>query len=293
MESDLATGVRQRAVRLLAEAAAALRQSGVESPELDAELLLAAAAGVERSKLLTGSLTLDDRCVSRFRQFLARRAAREPVAYIVGHKEFYGLDFEVNRDVLIPRPETELVVETALKLLRGKPRARVLDLATGSGAIAIAIAVNAPDAAVTATDISAPALEVAKRNARRHGCAQRSRFLVGDCFAALPCSHQKYDLVLSNPPYVRDEEMARLAPEVACYEPQAALRGGKDGLDFYRRIAAQLPSHLAAGGELVVEVGAGQAAEVTRVLQAGGCRMVQTLRDLAGHERVVRARLAG
>jgi release factor glutamine methyltransferase len=293
MEPDDRTAVRQRGAGLLAEAVEALKRAGVESPELDAEILLAAAAGVERSKLLTGSFALDDHCVGRFRQFVGRRAAREPIAYIVGHQEFYALDFEVNRDVLIPRPETELVVETALKVLRDKPRARVLDIATGSGAIAIAIAVNAPDVAVTATDISASALEVAKRNARRHGCAARIKFLVGDCFAALPCSHQKFDLILSNPPYVRDDEMARLAPEVVRYEPQIALRGGKDGLDFYRRIAAQIGSHLAAGGELIVEVGAGQAADVARALQAGGCRIVQTLRDLAGHERVVRAHLAG
>lgn len=285
------SGIREKAKSLLAEAAQALRQAGVEDPQLDAELLLAAAAGVDRSRLLTGSFTLDDGCVRRFRQFIVRRAAREPLAYIVGCKEFYGLEFEVTPDVLIPRPETELLVDAALKVVRDKPRAQMLDLCTGSGAIAIAIAVNAADVQVVATDISAPALAVARHNARRHGCAQRIEFALGDVFAALPCSHPKFDLIVSNPPYVSDNEMVRLQPEVARYEPQTALRGGKDGLDFYWRIAAEVGSHLRVGGEVLLEVGAGQAADVARLLDRGGCRLVESLRDLAGHERVVRARL--
>ena len=292
MEPDR-TSVRKRAASLIAEAAETLRQAAVESPELDGEILLAAAAGIERSKLLTGSFALDDACIGRFRQFVTRRAAREPLAYIVGHKEFYGLDFEVNRHVLIPRPETEFVVEAALKVVRGKSRARVLDLATGSGAIAIVIALSAPDVMVAATDISALALEIARRNTHRQGCANRIEFFTGDCFAALPCSHRKFDLIISNPPYVRDDEIDGLQPEVARYEPRIALRGGKDGLDFYRRIAAQVGSHLNAGGEVVLEVGAGQAADVVRILKAAGCHTVETIRDFDGHERVVRARLAG
>ncbi len=285
--------VRRRALLLRAHATQTLEQAGVESPALDADVLFTAAMGIDRSKLATGSFSLDDRAIQRLRNFAARRAAREPLAYIVGHKEFYGLEFEVNPAVLIPRPETELLVEAALNVLRDKPLARVLDLGTGSGAIAIAIAVGAPGATITATDISAPALEVARRNARWHGCAQRIEFVLGDCFAALPCSHRKFDLLVSNPPYVREDEMARLQPEVARYEPPTALLGGKDGLDFYRRIAAEVGSHLTAASEVILEVGAGQAADVARALEAGGCRTLEMLRDLAGHERVVRARLTG
>jgi release factor glutamine methyltransferase len=283
---------REQAKSLLAEASVTLTEAGIDSAALDAELLLAAAAGVDRTRLLTGSLPLCRECVSRFEQLIARRAAREPIAYILGHKEFYGLDFAVNRSVLIPRPETELLVDTALKMLRERPPSRVLDLGTGSGAIAVAIAANASEAEVTATDISAPALELARRNARRHGCELRIKFYTGDLFAALPCSHQKYDLILSTPPYVRVDEIARLEPEVARHEPQIALLGGKDGLDFYRRLAAEIASHLRPEGEVMVEVGAGQAAEVARLLEAGGCRALETLRDLAGHKRVVRARRA-
>jgi release factor glutamine methyltransferase len=283
---------RERARTLLADAVAMLAKARVDSPALDAGLLLASVLGVDRSKLHTGSFLIDGHAITRFREFIARRAAREPLAYIVGGKEFYGLELEVNRHVLIPRPETELIVESALAALRAKPSATVLDLATGSGAIAIAIAVNAAGVSVTATDISTPALEVARRNAQRHRCAQSIDFVAGDCFAALPCSHPKFDLIVSNPPYVAERELARLEPEVARYEPRTALLGGKDGLDFYRRIGREVSAHLAVGGEVIVEVGAGQAEAVIRLLEEGGCCPVEVVRDLSGHERVVRARLA-
>ncbi|SRR5579875_337712 len=287
-----AIDTRTQARNLLAEASAIFTRNGIDSPELDAELLLAAAAGVDRTRLLAGCWSADRECVRRFHLLVERRAAREPIAYIVGRKEFYGLDFEVGPTVLIPRPETELLVDCALKILRARPGSRVLDIGTGSGAIAVAIAVHAPDAEVTATDLSAAALELAARNVRHHGCGLRINLFVGDLFAALPCSHQKYDLIVSNPPYVREEDIAQLDPEVARYEPQMALSGGKDGLDFYRRLAAEAASYLRPRGEVIVEVGAGQAAEVAGLLEAGGCRAVETLRDLAGHERAVRARLA-
>lgn len=282
--------VRTRILTLLAEATGVLAGAGVEDPKLDASVLLAAVLGVDRSKLFTGSAAFDNRSIPRFHKLIARRAAREPLAYIVGHKEFFGLDFAVSPEVLIPRPETELVVELALAALRAKPGGVVLDLGTGSGAIAIAIAANAPDVHVTATDIAPGALKIARRNAVRHSCAARIEFALGDMFAALPCSHRKFDLIVSNPPYVREDEMAGLQPEIVRYEPEIALRGGKDGLDFYRRIAAQAGSYLNPGGELMLEVGTGQAADVARLLQEGGCRPVATRRDLAGHDRVVHAR---
>jgi release factor glutamine methyltransferase len=283
---------RQLARTLLADAAATLAKAGVDSPALDAGVLLASVLGVERSKLHTGSFLVDDQALIRYRKYIARRAAREPLAYIIGRKEFYGLEFEVNREVLIPRPETELVVETALGASRSKPSASVLDLATGSGAIAIAIAVNAAGVNVTASDISTSALEVARRNAQHHRCADRIEFAAGDCFAAFPCSHPKFDLIVSNPPYIVAGQLAHLEPEVARYEPEAALLGGQDGLDFYRRMGREVAAHLAADGEVIVEVGAGQAAVVGRLLKEGGCYVVEVVRDLSGHERVVHARLA-
>jgi release factor glutamine methyltransferase len=284
--------VRTRILTLLAEAAEVLAHAGVENSKLDASVLLAAVLGVDRSRLFTGLASFDGRSISRFHKFVARRAAREPLAYIVGHREFFGLEFAVSPDVLIPRPETESIVEAALAALRAKPRAAVLDFGTGSGAIAVAISTNALDAQVIATDIEPDALKIAGRNAAYHGCSARIQFLLGDGFAALPCSHPKFDLIVSNPPYVRDDEMGGLQPEVA-REPEIALRGGKDGLDFYRRIAVEAGSYLIGGGEIIVEVGAGQAAEVARMLEDGGCRIVEMIRDLAGHERVVRVRLAG
>jgi release factor glutamine methyltransferase len=284
--------VRNRRSALLAGATVILEAAGVDSPSLDAELLLGAAAGVDRSKLFSGSYSLDEHSIARFDKFVERRAAREPLAYIVGHKEFYGLEFEVNAHVLIPRPETELLVETALEFLARKPQAMVLDLGTGSGAIAIAIAVNAPGVQITATDISTAALTLARHNAERLGCAERVEFAAGDCWAALPCSHPKFDLILSNPPYIPADELARLQPEVARFEPEIALSGGRDGLKFYRRIAREVTSYLTAGGEVIVEVGARQAGEVAGLLSDSGCRVLELPRDLAGHERVVRARLA-
>lgn len=282
----------KRARAVLAEATATLAQAGVDSAALDAGLLLAAALGVERSKLYSGAFSIDGHALARMREFVTRRADREPLAYIVGHKEFYGLEFEVNRQVLIPRPETELMVDAALAAVGARPSAAVLDLATGSGAIAVAIAVNAPAVSVTATDISIAALEVARRNARRHRCAHRIDFAAGDGWAALLCSHDKFDLIVSNPPYIREGELPRLEPEVARFEPAIALVGGEDGLDFYRRIAREVGAHLTAGGEVMVEVGIGQARAVIGLLNEGGCHLVEVMRDLSGHERVVRARLA-
>jgi release factor glutamine methyltransferase len=284
--------VRKRKLFLLARAKQTLEQAGVERPDSESELLLAAALGIDRARLHTGSFCFDDYAIARFDGFIARRASREPLAYIVGHKEFYSLEFEVTRDVLIPRPETELLAATALEVLRERPHARVLDIGTGSGAIAITIALGAPVARVMATDISAAALAVARRNAERLGCASRIEFAAGDGFAALTCSHPKFDLIVSNPPYIPADELARLEPEVARFEPEVALLGGKDGLEFYRRIAREVGSHLIGGGEVMVEVGAGQAGQVADLLEESGCRVHEVLRDLSGHERVVRARRA-
>jgi len=284
--------VRNRKRLLLARATQTLVQAGVERPNSESELLLAAALGVDRARLLTGSFCFDDCSIARFEEFIARRASREPLAYIVGHKEFFSLDFQVTPAVLIPRPETETLVAAALKAIADRAASLVADLGTGSGAIAVAICANAPGARVMATDISQAVLEVARGNARRHRCADRVEFHLGDCFEALRDDNLegRFDLVVSNPPYVADREIAALAPEVAQFEPRAALAGGADGLDFYRRIVPRVPAFLKPRGELIVEVGAGQAARVIDICRAAGLVEAAAIGDLTGIERVVRAR---
>ncbi len=273
------------------EAARRLAACGIESARLDAELLMAAAAGVTREAAVTGSIELSPATLDNFESMIARREKREPIAYIVGHKEFYSLDFEISPAVLIPRPETEFVVAAALEFIAGAPDARVLDIGTGSGAIAIAIAVNAARARVTAVDISADAIAVASRNARRHRVEDRVTFRRGDCFEILDGgpAFGSFDVIVSNPPYLDDAEIAALEPEVRGYEPRIALSAGAGGLGVIRRIAAGAPRHLASDGELIVEVGEGNAA-AAKLVEEAGLRVVSVINDLAGHPRVVRAR---
>jgi len=278
--------------QLLNDAVATLQQAGVENARLDAELMLARAAGVSRIQVITGEVAVGEAARSAYAALVDRRVAREPLAYILGVKEFYSLEFAVTPAVLIPRPETETVVAAALDVLATRPTARVLDLGTGSGAIALAIAANAPQAVVVASDISDAALAVARHNAERLGLAGRVTFRQADCFdvrdggAALePC-----DLILSNPPYIVDREIVGLQPEIARWEPRLALAGGSDGLGFYRRIAARLPEYLAAEGRLIVEIGDGQADAVTRILRDAGFGLIECLRDPSGIIRVLTAR---
>lgn len=273
-------------------AATLLAHAGIDSARLDAEVMMAEAAGVSRAALITGSSRADAAALARFEAMVARRAVREPLAYIVGYREFFSLEFEVSPAVLIPRPETETVVECALDYLRRRPAGAVLDIGTGSGAIAVAIAANAPLSRIVATDISEASLEVATRNARRHGCARRIAFQLGDCFAALACGleNERFDLIVSNPPYVSDAELAMLAPEVREFEPRTALMiCGADPLVFYRRLASGLERWMGREGEVIVEVGAGQARAVAEILRGGECPKTEIVRDLAGVERVVRA----
>jgi release factor glutamine methyltransferase len=284
---------RRRGFDAIDTGARRLAASGVESAWLDAELLMAAAAGVTRAEILSGGAVLSSETLARFDAMLARRTKREPLAYIVGHKEFYSLDFEVSPAVLIPRPETELAVATALEAIERVRDPRVLDIGTGSGAIAIAIAANAPAVRVTATDISPRALALAARNAVRHRVADRVSFRRADCFEVLDAEPPlgRFDLIVSNPPYIDDAALAGLEPEVRGYEPRVALAAGSDSLNFFRRIASGARAHFSSnGGELIVEVGAGQAAAVAQIFERAGLRVVSVLDDLAGLPRVVRAR---
>ena len=277
---------------VLEAAAATLAEAGIGSARLDAQLLLAAAAHVDRTALLSGSVDLSPEAVAQFEAMMARRRAREPVAYILGRREFYSLEFEVNREVLIPRPQTETVVEVALEFIAEHPRARVLDLGTGPGAIAVALAVNAPQASVVATDIWRPALALARRNAASNKVAERIGFVAADIFVQPDSGPDlgKFDLVISNPPYIVDAQVASLEAEIRDFEPPMALRGGRDGLDFFRRIAAGIRSHLRPDGLLVLEVGAGQDTAVAEILGAAGMHPAGVINDLDGIARVVTAR---
>ncbi len=268
---------------LLDEACLILADAGIDTSRLDAEVLLAHVCGVSRAALIAG-LSVDADAAGKFRQMIARRVAREPIAYIIGSKEFFSLDFEVTPAVLIPRPETETVVEAALKFLAMRPEPRVLDIGTGSGAIAIAIAANAPNVQIKAIDISQEALEVARRNAIRHRCTDRLDLIAADLF---PDDASRFDLIVSNPPYVADGDFETLQPEIRLHEPRVALTFGTDGLDMYRRIAAASRARLTPEGAVMVEIGAGQAAEVQALFRRAGFSKIDAIRDLAGLERVI------
>lgn len=280
------------AVSGLVEAAlAALGAAGVDNPRLDAEVLVAAALGTSRERLVSGALPLDADGLRRLADFIARRAARMPVAYITGRKEFFSLEFEVGPAVLIPRPETEALVAAALQEAAGKRAPQILELGTGSGAVAIALAVHRPRAAIVATDVSEEILEIGRANARRHRVAGRIEFRSGDLWDALaPGLEQRFDLIVSNPPYVAQADWPALAPEISRFEPRVALAGGADGLEFHRRIAAGARRFLRRRGTLLMEIGAGQGARVRELCRAGGATETRLADDLAGMARVAAAR---
>ena len=273
------------------EASRRLAAAGIEASHLDAQLLMAEAAGITREAVVTGSIDLSASILEKFDSLIARREKREPVAYILGHKEFYSLDFEVTPAVLIPRPETEFVVTAALECIAGKANARVLDIGTGSGAITIAIAVNAPNAQVTTVDISADAIAVASRNVRRHQVEDRVTIRRGDCFHMLDggMALGTFDAIVSNPPYLDDAEIAGLEPEVQGFEPRIALNGGASGLDVLQRITSGACEHLEDNGELILEMGVGHAGDVINLITRAGLKVVDVIHDLAGQMRVARA----
>ncbi len=272
---------------LLRWAADDFRARGVESPRLDAELLLGRALGSTRIQLVVDSKRpLDAGELARFRELVKRRRAREPIAYILGEREFYGRTFRVDRRVLVPRPDTETLVTTALDRTRHLSMSmRALDLCTGSGCVAITLARERPTSAIAAADVSDDALEVARDNALRLG-AYNVAFFLGDLFAALPAG-ARFDLVTANAPYIAADEIASLQPDVRDHEPRLALDGGADGLDLVRRIVAGAPRALRPAGTLALEVGAGQAPAVASLLAAGPFAAVEVRRDYAGIERVV------
>jgi len=269
-----------------------LKEKGCASARLDAELLLGHVLAMSRLDLY---LNLDKPLVSKevdlYRECIGRRGRREPVAYITGTKEFYSLPFTVTPAVLIPRPETELLVEKVVQLgkaclAQGKQEVRILDLGTGSGAIAVTVALQDPAFRVTAVDVSAEALAVARQNAQHHEVAGQIEFVASDLYSQVD---GRFDIICSNPPYLTQEEMDSLQPEVS-FEPAAALAGGEDGLAFYRRIFPEAPPHLSSPGWVVVEIGAAQGSAVAEAAAASGFVVEECLKDYGGRDRVVVAK---
>lgn len=255
----------------------ALRAAGVEEPRLDAELLLAEATGWERAHLVANpEAEIPPAATRRFAEMVRRRLRREPVAYILGRRGFRHLELSVDPRVLVPRPETELLVELALEL---RPR-RVLDVGTGSGAVALAIAAELPDTEVTATDTSAGALAVAAANAERLGLAARVELFEG----TLPPHDDEFDLVVANLPYVSERDWNELQREVTEWEPREALLAGPDGLDVFR---SAVPGLAAVSDTLALEIGQGQDAAVGEILGEAGFAAIESRADLAGIERLV------
>jgi release factor glutamine methyltransferase len=275
----------------LAEARRTLVDAGIpaDGAGLDAEVLARHVLGWDRAALLANGRDPAPQDFSeRYEPLIVRRAAREPVAMIVGHREFWGLEFEVTPDVLIPRPESEHIVEVVMEYVRGGAAvASLVDIGTGSGCLAVSLATEIPGAAITATDTSLRALEVARRNAARHKVDQRMRFLEADLLEGVDAVA---DIIVSNPPYVPFQMASSLQPEVRAYEPAQALFGGGDGLQIVRRLLATAPAHLVPGGRLFMEFGDGQEMDVLAIAEGLGWHVVDVRDDLQGIPRVASLR---
>lgn len=266
-------------------------ERGCDTPRLDAEILLAHVLQCPRIQLYVQydrQLTEQER--AGLRALVKRRAAKEPVAYLVGKREFFGLDFLISSDVLIPRPDTETLVVALLDYLKDFPAAEVIELGVGSGAISVASAVQETDLKIHAVDLSPQALQIAAENARRHEVATRIAFYEGDLFAPLPVELQ-VDAVVSNPPYVQTAELDQLDADVKDHEPRLALDGGEDGLEIARRIIAEAPRFLKPNGLLLLELGPDNIRSAAESLESQAeYQQIHILKDAAGRERVLSAR---
>ena len=257
--------------KTISQGAQRLRLAGVPEARREAGSLVAYVLGRDRSFILSHAAdAIDAEQTERFRQYLERRAQGEPLQYITGHQEFFGLDFEVTKDCLIPRPETELLLETALRLYTGAEATPfICDVGTGSGCIAITLLHELPQARAIAIDLSPAALAVAQRNARRHSATDRLEFVLSDCFVALHRQEPRqlsFDLIVSNPPYVEEGAIAGLQREVRNFEPRIALAGGTDGLAIVRRLLLEAPRFLNSGGYFLFEIGFTQATAVEQLI---------------------------
>lgn len=274
-------------VTVLRLAAQYLADKGIESSRLDAEVLMAHVLGVSRIRLyVEHDRPLTPEELKSYRDVIARRAQRIPVAYIIGHKEFMSLDFLVDASTLIPRPDTEVLVECATEALKSMvtDELRILDIGTGSGVIACSLAKLFPGSRVTAVDICQEALAIAKMNAHRLGLLDRIHLVVGDLFQGV---EGQFHAIISNPPYVPDRELLSLPPEIAKYEPRLALAAGEDGLAVIRKIVAAAPKYMEPRGVLAIEIGRDQGDRVAELLDSSGYSQVRRVRDYSGNERVV------
>lgn len=279
-------------IKLIQWATAYFDKHRIDSPRATAEILLAHAIGAKRIDLyLRYDQPLNSAELNRFKTLIKRRINREPVAYIVGHKEFWSIDLEVNRNVLIPRPETECLVERALESLAADsdPGSKsILELGTGSGAVILALASENSRHSYLGTDISSDAVEVARRNARRHGLGARIRFMVANWFAPLDAKAGTFDLIVSNPPYIRSGDLKRLKPEIHVHEPAEALDGAEDGLRCLRHIIQNAYLYLKPGGALLLEMGHDQQAPLKQIIDAcGRYEDIRFHKDYSSHDRIV------
>lgn len=272
-------------LRVLDSSRTWFEKRGLESPRLDAEVLIADALGLQRVMLYAHfDRVLGEEELTKIRERVRRRGQREPVAYITGRREFWSMEFEVGPSVLIPRPDTETLVEVALELARARGATKIADVGTGSGCIALALAKELPEAEVCAFDVSASALAIAKRNAERHALTSRVQFVESDLLAG--AKGRRFELVAANLPYISEGEHAGLAADVLAHEPKLALVGGPDGLDPIRRLIREAPGHLLPGGLLVLEGGATQMTAVSTLMREAGFLAPEVRRDDGGHERV-------
>ncbi|MFM7056693.1 MAG: peptide chain release factor N(5)-glutamine methyltransferase [Planctomycetota bacterium] len=271
-----------------------LRQKGIESPRLESEILLAHARGCPRIRLYTDFNTpLSDTERSTMRELVTRRSRREPIAYLVGHREFYGRTFDVSPAVLIPRPETETLIDAALELIPSDLPTQLIEVGIGSGCIAVTLARQRPHCRLTATDISPAALQVAARNATRHEVADRITLLEGNALQPLLPATTLFDGIVSNPPYVTDGERGQLQPEIDLHEPALALYAGPDGLNVVRSIMTHAPTLLKPGAFIALEVDPQQCPTVLALLKDAGFHHGRIHQDCAGRDRIVQALFTG
>ncbi|MEJ8570335.1 peptide chain release factor N(5)-glutamine methyltransferase [Microbaculum marinum] len=282
---------------MVRQAGRRLAEAGVATPELDARLLVAHAAGLDRVAMIAEARSsLDAMTISQIDHLVARRLAGEPVGRILGHREFWGLDFALGPDTLEPRPDSETVVEAALAAVDAGPgrnaALKVADLGTGTGCLLVALLRELPMGSGVGVDISPGAVEVARRNAQANGVADRARFVVGSWLSALTDgdSGSPYDVIVANPPYIESEECGRLQRDVADHDPILALDGGPDGLVAYREILKDARDMLTPGGVLVLELGMGQTAAVSRLSERSGMAVAAVRCDLGGIERALTVR---
>lgn len=258
----------------------------IDTPQIEARILLCKAAGLNSTDIIAHPEKIpDDDVTEKFINWVERRASREPLAYIIGEKEFYGFPFAVTPDVLIPRPETELLVAYGLDFLKGRIKSVAVDAGTGSGAIAVSILRHVPDCFFYAIDISENALNIAAKNSEKAGVGDRIHFLCGDLLQ--PIIDVECDLILSNPPYIPSCVISSLEPEVRIHEPVGALDGGIDGLDFYRRLTESAPMILKTGGALAVEIGINQSETVVELFESNCFTEIAVKKDYAGIDRII------